>query len=562
MHDKKRFEMTTKRDLLLILITALALVTAACGSSEAADGDGPSIATVIDGDTGGNVNLVTSNGRPPVEGGGLAYGLAAETDGWNPTLSRWSPSGLVVGRAMFDFLVVTDQSGDWQPEALAGLASNADFTEWTFTTRPGMTFHNGKPFDAEALKRHLEYIRASPLTGVTLRRVLGSLEVTSPTTLVAGLTFPWASLPFAFASQIGAVADADWLASGSATDPVGAGAFQFVSWDPGVQLEVRAFDDYWRDGAPLLDEVTFVPVLDDGARRAQLVAGDLDVIGINDGANIREFREQAQAGERQLVCGENSDGAEQFVMLNLAKPPFDDPDVRLAAAKALERGSLAEQIGDGEFAVASSPYDERSPWHVDTTYPDFDPAAAAEMVAAIETETGPITIELKSSNTQTALDLNEAVAEDWRAAGFDVDITTREGVLNIRDTLFGDFEAVTWQLFDGAHPVNEAAFWTPEASAPILEPALNFARNEDPELVAKIESAMGEGDPAESRRKWGEVQRQINVGLPYLWIAHGKNCLAAAPDVVDLVTWETSAGTPGAEFIAGSQPLWQVWLDR
>jgi len=509
-----------------------------------------------------NVNLVTTGDRTPSPGGRLAYGLVSETDGWNPTLSRWAPSGLVVGRAMFDFMVVADQDGNWQPESLEALVPNDDFTQWTFTTRQGMTFHNGKPFDAEAVKAHLDDVRSSPLTGVTLRRVIDALEVTGPRTLVATLTFPWASLPYAFASQLGAVADAEWLASGSATDPIGAGPFRFRSWQPGTDLLVDAFEDYWRDGYPLLDEIVFRPVFDDGARRTALKDGSLDVIGINDGRSIREFRAAASTANRQLLCGTNNDGGEQFMMLNLAQPPFDDLEVRRAAATALDREALAQLVGEGEFAVASSPYDESSPWHVATDYPDYDPDAAAAMVAAIEAEKGPLRIEIKSPNTQSALDLNEAVAANWRAAGFDVTITTREGIFNIRDTLFGDFEAVNWQLFDGAHPLNEAAFWTPEASAPVMEPALNFARNEDPVLQDMIQSAMGEDDPERSRQAWGTVQQQINKGLPYLWIAHGRTCLAAENDVVDLVTWTSTAGTPGAEFIAGSHPLWQVWLDR
>lgn len=546
------------------LLAVAALLTTGCGADDGGDGTSAD-ATAIGGGAdpvadSTNANLVTDVG-PPRAGGRLVYGLSAESDGWNPTLSRWGPSGLQVARSVFDLLAVVDDQGRWQPELAESFEPSADHMRWTIGLRPGVTFHDGTPLDAEALAASLQYIKDSPLTGVTFSFV-ETIEVEGDDVVVT-MNMPWATFPYAFSTQIGAVAEPGWLAENAASNPVGTGPFRFDSWVTNDSLTVLRNDSYWRDGHPLLDEVQFRVVTDELEREGGLASGDLDVIQTRQGAQLARLRADAEAGQIQLACGAGAESIESFVMLNLKTTPFDDPDARRAVALATDRQAVIDQLGGGEVELASSPYAPSSPWHTDAAFPAHDLAAASALVAEVEDRTGePFTVRLLSASTPDATRQSQVIAEQWTQAGIDVEVATLEQSMLIRNVIFGDYQAVTWQQFDAPHPLADSIWWTPRASSEPPNVALNFARNDDPVLRDLLDEAQGEPDRAEQQRLYADAQRQINQALPYIWLFHTKQCVAAQTSVVDLVRWTTPDGATGMEIIGGSHPLWQVWLDR
>src|SRR5690606_35216156 len=125
-----------------------------------------------------------------------------------------------------------DEHSQVHPFLLESYTPNDDFTEWTLRLRPGITLTNGKPVTADTVVRNQEAYRSSPVTGAAYYRVR-SFEAVDPLTVLVRLSTPWSSYPLMLTSQVGVVADPDWLASYDGLDPIGTGPFVLDNWEIG-----------------------------------------------------------------------------------------------------------------------------------------------------------------------------------------------------------------------------------------------------------------------------------------------------------------------------------------
>ena len=202
---------------------------------------------------------------------------------------------------------------------------------------------------------------------------------------------PWVNYPFSLATQIGVVADPDWLESGAKDHPIGTGPFVFESWRPDNDLVVTKNPDYWQTDAqgtrlPYLDRVTFRPLPDNDSRSATLEAGGIDAMQTSDSNQILKFSKLADKGDYQLFNDVSGETAEAFVQLNTMAPPFDDPDARRALALATDTKAYVDVQTGGLNEPARGPFPPSSPWYVPTTYPEYDKDAAKQLVEQVKAE--------------------------------------------------------------------------------------------------------------------------------------------------------------------------------
>ena len=230
-----------------------------------------------------NKGVIESDETPEL-GGKLVYGLYSETNGWNPATNQWSPAGLQVTQAVFDTLTAYDENSVVKPLLAESFSPNADFTVWTFKLRAGVQLHNGKPVTSEVVVRNQRYLSTSAITGPAYTFAgVTSIDVVDELTFTISLSRPYANYPIAMATQLGVVADPDWLESNDSLKPIGTGPFVFNSWTIGDSVRVLKNLDYWQvdeDGTrlPYLDEIEFKVVVDDDERARLLRDGDLDVL--------------------------------------------------------------------------------------------------------------------------------------------------------------------------------------------------------------------------------------------------------------------------------------------
>ncbi len=240
-------------------------------------------------DEGDEVRVIEGEipGGDPVAGGTLRYALEADVDGINPTSSALSSPGLMMGNAVFDTLTAATKDGNFVPYLAESVEPNEDFTVWTVTLREGITFHDGTPLNAEAMRQELRDPARRPARRTRGRTVLPGRGRDDHRRRPDRAVQPDPGegnryLPGALSGQLGMVASPAWIDAAVADptlnqQPVGTGPFVFDSRsEDSITTFVR--NDNWWNGEVYLDAIEFVPVTDPASRNDLLFEGDVDAL--------------------------------------------------------------------------------------------------------------------------------------------------------------------------------------------------------------------------------------------------------------------------------------------
>jgi len=553
--------------VLTLLALAAALVTS-CGDKQASTTTSPSGSAA----PGGRADLTIEDEGLPQKGGKVVFGLASETDGWNPATNRWAASGYVVGFSVFDPLVAYDDALVPRPYLARSMVPDASFMTWTIETRPGVAFHDGSPVDAAAIAKNLETQRRSGLTSETLS-FISSVEVADASHVVVKMGKPWSGFPNMLASQVGAIASPGMLDGGpeASRRPVGSGPFRFVDWQSGRSLNVKKYEHYWRSGYPHLDDLEFRVLPDSNARGAALKASDVNIIESADPKLIRSFTEAAQQNPDrfQIFTDLKTDGPKIFLALNHAAAPFDDPLAREAVASAIDRESLSTVAFDGVFPPATGPFSENSPFVAkDVGVPSYDPARARALAEQYASAHGaPLAFVLTlPSDPESAL-VGQVLQQQLSDAGIKVDISGEDPVTLILDVIVGRYQAATFSLF--ASPVIDTVYaFIAGPAKPIGELSLNFARVTEADnsaLIAAMDTARATADATEQQAQYVIVQREMAKNLGFVFLVRQTTAVIFDAAVHGAKTYDLPGpdGEPVAHALSRTAPLtFNLWIEH
>ncbi len=365
----------------------------------------------------------------------LALGLAlaqsavvmqsADPNTLDPTQNRETPTFNVLLN-IYDALLFKNPDGSFAP-SLAESWTATDDTTWEFTLRQGVTFHDGTPFDADAvvytIERILDPEAASPIAGG-----FGFIEeavALSPFELRITTTRP-TPLAEHYFSEILIVSPTAYEAAGArafALDPVGTGPYRFVSWTRDVELVLSAFEDHWR-GAPAIAEVVFRPVPEAITRYSALLAGEADVVTqlppslVPSVEAAPDARLETVAGARVIYIGINTLGTNEALR---------DARVRRALNYAVDLEGIIEGIFDG-LAVPTVALLTEVDFGFNPglePYP-FDPEAARALLEESGHVGASVQLGTPSGRYVNDVQVAQAVAAQLEAVGFDVDLMVSE----------------------------------------------------------------------------------------------------------------------------------------
>lgn len=548
----------------VVLLSAFAVLLAACGGDSETDGvgggDGSEISDVT----------VTASGAPE-PGGKVTMAIEAETDGFNPTSNRWAISGFMVASAVFDPLAVYDEDGQVRPYLAESFTSSGDFRTWVITVRPDVRFHNGEPLDGAAVRTHLDLVRSSPLTGASLATIDDiAVDPADPLSVLVRMKEPWASFPATLVGQVGYIAAPAQLAAdatASSRQPIGTGPFVHADWVPDRSWRGTKNPDYWRTDAdgtrlPYLDEVEFVPVPDNQNRVNALLAGDVQLLHATNWPAIHQLRSQATSGAIQLVT-DTGESEESFVMFNTAVAPVDDPRVRRAAALCTDREQVFEVSQTPPEYAATSQYASDSPWfNADAGFPTLDPDEVTRLIEEVEADTGPVRFTLATTPVPENRAVIEVLRQQWEACGMDVELLELEQSRFISDAVVGNFQANLWRQFASRDPDGDYVWWTGRNAAPIGQLALNVARLQEDRIDAALDRARSTDDVEVRKEAYAEVQARQSELVPYVWLAQTEWAIGAAVDVQGIGNQTLPDGEPSSRFQVGFFRLTETWLDR
>ena len=504
---------------VLAALMVLGLLAVACGGSDDTGGDDASGGddTATEGDP--------DEGVEPVRGGSLVYAREAETS------SPWTPAQMICDtschqaiRGIYDTLTFVGDDQLPHPFLLESFEPNATFDEWTFTAREGITFHDGTPFDADALVDHFERMRNSTLVGNAIQAV-NNVEKIDDMSVVISTDTPWVDFPVYFAAQPGYVASPTWLDAGTAeaTEPVGTGPFVFAEYNPGDNFRMTKNEDYWLEAPdgqpyPYLDELEFLVQEEDATRTRSIQSGEIDITHTDRGPDVEELRDLADAGSLQLF--EMTDRqSTTYTLINVAADsPLQDVEVRRAVAQAIDQEFRNASRSAGVYELANGPFAPGSMGYVeDNGWPEYDPEAAAAFVEEYEAENGPIEFSYRTTaDPDNALTV-ELIAQNLADVGIDVEVDQTEQGAFIQEAVLGNFEAFTWRNHGGIDPETERVWWHSENADPIGSIALNFGRFQDDVIDENLQIMRESQDDAERTAAAEAINRQFADQVYDIW---------------------------------------------
>jgi peptide/nickel transport system substrate-binding protein len=285
--------------------------------------------------------------------------------------------------ALHDALVKPMPGNAWAPSLAESWTASKDGLAYEFALRKGVRFHNGDPVSAEDVKFSFERYRGGGAT--TLQARVAAVEVVDAQRVRFRMKQPWPDFMTFYATP---ATGAAWIVpknyiervgdDGFKKAPVGAGPYRFVSFTPGIELVVEAYEGYWRK-APAVKRLIFKSVPDESTRLAMLKRGETDVAYGFRGPNAEEVKRTAGVTLKVLFPT-----VSQWVVFTQQwdpKSPWADRRVRLAANLAIDRKAFsdAEYLGYGKPAPSIIPRDFEFYWPA-PAYP-YDPARAKQLLA-------------------------------------------------------------------------------------------------------------------------------------------------------------------------------------
>jgi peptide/nickel transport system substrate-binding protein len=348
--------------------------------------------------------------------GELRVALPWTPENLDPTMNL-SSIRAAVGVAIFDSLVGRDRDNKLVPE-LAESWKLLDDTTWQFKLRRGVVFHDGEPFNAEAVRftvqRVLDPEQKSP-NRANIAEV-ARVDVIDDATVNLVTRQPYAPLlnrlidfpivPPRYTAEKGN--------QGLALRPVGTGPFRFVSFVKDEHLTVEAFDRHWR-GAPRIARIVFKPVPEPFTRAAALRNGEVDLITTVPPTLGREL-ERVSGIRVQRVPST----WEIYLGLNAFRKPLSDVRVRQALNYATDVNSIIKNVLDGNGRRQEGPFTPVM-FGYDASVKGYapDPARARRLLAEAGYPDGvEITLESPAGRYQGDKEIAEALGGQWQKAGF------------------------------------------------------------------------------------------------------------------------------------------------
>jgi peptide/nickel transport system substrate-binding protein len=365
---------------------------------------------------GGGSSSVSSAGK---EGGTLRWGWSTVTS-WDPVTSSagWDVHALSLAYAALTRL---DEKGNPVPALAESWKYNAKGDQVTFVLRSGLTFSDGTPLNATAVRRSLERGRDFPgsLVAAQLVSVQTVTADDDARTVTIGLSTVDYQIPSLLAGKTGMIVSPTAFekdAKGLATKPVGAGPFRLTEYVPNQSAKLVRFPGYWDKANIHLDAFELYPVPEAATAIASLQSGRLDVAQLP-GSQV------AAAKAARLEVQVIPSLVTTVLDVNITKKPFDNPKVVEAFKHALDRKALVQTQTFGLGVVNYQPFPPGYVGHdpsLDDAFP-YDPAKAKALLA----EAGyPNGLEVPLTATGQSSALAEQVQAQLAKVGVKVTIDT------------------------------------------------------------------------------------------------------------------------------------------
>ncbi len=460
-----------------------------------------------------------------------------------PGTNRAEPIGSEIILNVFDTLVA------WTPPDFAELEGrlaeswnvSADGTEFTFQLRDGIEFHDGTPFDAEAVRFSFERTMAeNSYVEATLGRI-EAIDVISPTEIKFTLSDPYpAFLSILAQPQSGIVspAAAEKFGDQFAINPVGTGPFAFRSYQPDTRVILDANPDYFR-GAPQLSRIIYRIIPEASTRRLELENGGADIVqqaGQLAAIPLEDMKALSTNPDISII--EVPSQIIRQIDFNNSNPdsPMADVRVRRAISHTIDYDGLLAGVFGGTAERVYGPLTTNS-WafnpKIRDEAPTYDPELAKQLLA--EAGVDPADLDFTLYSFQGPLWGAVATFVQANLADIGVDVT-------IAQTEFPSYrELHTNGEFDIALDGRQPWYNDPDAHITIgylsslANSAMTFRMPNNEALDNLILEAQQTADPEQRKQLYFQVQEEIADWVPGAYLFSPKLIVFTRSNVKGLV---------------------------
>ena len=466
------------------------------------------------------------------DGGTLVYASGdAEPTCLDPHVGGNYPQALISTQYL-EPLVGRDASGKIQPWLATEWTTSEDGLTWDFTLKDGVTFTDGTPLDAAAVKANVEHLQdpdTQSSTGYLAVQKVKEVEPVDATHVRFHLSAPDSALLESLSQQWTAIQSPAGIERGMEANcqaPIGTGPFIVKSWTPQQQVELVRNDDYRtpgpeaeHDGAAFLDRIEWRFIPDAATRNAALTSGEVHIVDNPLPADI-----VAAEGTDITHIDAPRPGSVNRIELNMAQAPFDDIKVREAFIKAADPNPGIQSLFQGTAKRSYSPLASTEP----TAFSDeslfttdaqaanqlLDEAGWSEKNAdGVRTKNGKLlTVRFPvSTNQSTAAEqsLFEQIQANTAAVGFDVqldpvDLSSWYGALGAHE-----YEAVS-APYTKVGPDVLRLLYHSDGTVPAPSGYFaNHAQLKDPKLDQLLDEASDTLDESKRAELYAQAQQII-----------------------------------------------------
>ncbi|WP_081922143.1 glutathione ABC transporter substrate-binding protein [Oceanobacillus jeddahense] len=421
-------------------------------------------------------------------------------------------------RSMYEGLLGFNENMELEPVLAEDYEVNEDSTEFIFQLREDVTFHDGEPFNAEAVEANFDRIMDEELRASNNARYVDEIEILGEYEIKFILSEPYSPMLNKFAMILmGSPAAFEEDSEGFASNPVGTGAFQFEEWNQGNSMVVSKYEDYWGDLDTNVEQVTFRPVPENGSRVAMLQTGEADFIYPVPHNNMEELE-----NEDSIIIEETPSTIARYVSINTQKEPFDDVRVRQAMNHAIDQEAFLTVVRNGYGDPLSSVMSSQTQYYAEQDLHATDLEEAQALMAEAGYEDG-FSAEIwgnTASETSTGM---QFIEQQLAQIGIDLEVRSMEEA-TLNDAIYTpetpeetDLQMwyVSWSPSSGDADGALRSLFHNEFQPPA---GANTAYYDNQEVSDWIDEAVQTSDADRQEEIYADIQETVYEDVPWIFL--------------------------------------------
>ena len=463
----------------------------------------------------GATNPTTTSGSSvtgkPVRGGTLTFATAMDITTLDPAFSQ-NFSERFAFYTIYNTLVAYDPAFNLKPELAERWQTSGDGKTLTLFLRKGVTFHDGTPFNAAAVKWNLDRLldkgTNSPLRG-QLSPPMESVKVVDDSTVALNLQTAWRPLLAALGERPGfMISPTAYKKYGKdyGLHPVGTGPFEFVSFTKNSSLKLKRFEGYWDSSHIYLDGINFQNVQEGQVQLTMLRTGEAQIAD----ATTPQLATTLQ-GVSSVTVSQRDTGDWYALQMDTDKAPFNDARLRQAVAYATNSDGVRNALFLGKARDAVGPVGIG--WAYDaglkTPYPyDLNKAKALISQAGA---TG-MNVQYTNSSQSDYQSIAQLLHEDYVKMGLSLKVGTVPASDYYNDVVA---DKIYWSLTK----------WTPRADPDALlrlilhsDSSGNTTGYHNPQVDQLLDQAAGIDNRAKAVPLYHQICEIVEKDAPYAWV--------------------------------------------